>query len=181
MIYALVDPRTEEVRYIGRTSNLSERYREHLRERTPIRYSRTGRATDARPKLYSKNNWIQDLADEGFQPIPMILLMVETGPLVVEWEGRYIAYGIQQEWPLLNTEAIVEGFTAKFAARIQASHLDLLHAPFQTIADVLGGYCYQHHWFNAHNFAAFVRAWYVDERDILPEASQASISAPIPP
>lgn len=170
VIYALLDPRTQEVRYIGRTGNLKQRYQDHLKGRI------APPGTDVRgAESSSKRNWIYDLLSLGLKPIPAILQVVETGPLVVEWEGRYVAHGIQQGWPLLNVEVADE----KFVAQIEAHHLDFLHAPFQTIANVLARRCPQYHWFGSYGFAAFVRAWYVDERDILPEATEHIVPVPI--
>lgn len=168
VIYALLDPKTQEVRYIGRTSNLSERYQAHLKSRAPMPdRDLTG------PEPYSKRNWIQDLFDQGLKPVPTILHVVETGPLIVEWEGRYIAHGIQQRWPLLNTNDGLGLWNEALAMRLQASQLDCLHAPFAEVVKLAA--LPNHPGLSKYGFAGFVRAWYVDEQDILPEASQATV------
>lgn len=53
-IYALVDPRDNRIRYIGKTVNIKKRYEQHL-------YWFTG--TNPR-----KERWIQNLKDKGLKP-----------------------------------------------------------------------------------------------------------------
>lgn len=52
-IYTLADPRTGEIRYIGKTNNLTTRYRHHLNKR---RYTHAG-------------NWIYSLSTQNLYPI----------------------------------------------------------------------------------------------------------------
>jgi hypothetical protein len=61
-VYTLTDPRTNEVRYVGWTMNLTRRFREHLAE----------------PKRYRthKSNWIRTVLADGLVPI---LTVIETG------------------------------------------------------------------------------------------------------
>lgn len=70
-IYALIDPRTTEIRYIGKTINPKDRFRHHI--------SKARRATS--PKEHSKR-WIKTLLNEDLLPIMQILLTVEQ----TEWE-----------------------------------------------------------------------------------------------
>lgn len=60
-LYALVDPRTEEIRYIGKTIQSAEkRFRDHI--------------SDARQNFNThKCNWIRSLLDQDLLPILMIL------------------------------------------------------------------------------------------------------------
>lgn len=60
-IYCLIDPRTLEVRYVGKTNNPKERIRAHIS-----------------PHIYMRNNnkkciWIEDLKRNGLKPIMSIL------------------------------------------------------------------------------------------------------------
>lgn len=57
LIYKLIDPRTNEIRYIGKTKNsLKKRLYEHLTKR------------NLTPKTH-KNNWIKSLLKENLKPI----------------------------------------------------------------------------------------------------------------
>lgn len=125
VIYALVDPETQQIRYVGRTGNSTDRYKAHLRQ-----------------------GKVPDLSDRGLKPTMTILKTVEMAPLVVEWERRYICHGIQQGWPLLNIETTDAGFVA----RIQATSVDFIHAPFETLVE--------QSIFTSNGLEAFVRAWY---------------------
>jgi hypothetical protein len=60
-IYALIDPRTEQVRYVGATVNLSRRVGEHLYRRNESHCSR----------------WIHALKDAGLRPCVWVLAVIE--------------------------------------------------------------------------------------------------------
>lgn len=81
-VYTLTDPRTNEVRYVGWTTNLPRRLREHIAE--PRRY-RT-----------HKSNWIRSVLADGQKPI---LIVVETGKgegweaVECKWIAAYRAQG----------------------------------------------------------------------------------------
>ncbi len=62
-IYTLSDPLTGEVRYVGKTTNLKQRFENHLRER----------------KNTHKINWIKSLAAQGLKPELLELEVVESG------------------------------------------------------------------------------------------------------
>jgi len=86
-IYALVDPRTNEIRYVGFAKNIESRYREHIRE----------------TKRYSthKVNWLKQLLRNGLEPIRVFLDEVPAE----DWslcESAWIVYGLEQGWPLTN-------------------------------------------------------------------------------
>ena len=85
-IYGLIDPRTEEIRYIGVTNNLTRRIREHKGD-----ISHT-----------HKSYWIQELQREGLIPIIVTLEMTSSHKDWEEVERRWIAYGREQGWPLTN-------------------------------------------------------------------------------
>lgn len=56
-IYALIDPITNAVRYIGKTNNLYERYYRHLQE-----------LQDPKKKNYHSKNWIRGIFSLGYAP-----------------------------------------------------------------------------------------------------------------
>ena len=67
-IYTLSNPITKEVRYIGKTVNIKDRYRQHIGKRLLDNSH--------------KNNWISSLINAGLQPIIEVLDIVEHS----EWE-----------------------------------------------------------------------------------------------
>lgn len=87
VIYALCEPDTNEIRYIGRTSRPRSRYIEHL----------SGPIGDKNPKRI----WIDELLAQGKRPIMRILEMVSKSE--AEWtEYTYIRH-LGKEVYLLNT------------------------------------------------------------------------------
>jgi hypothetical protein len=70
-IYALVDPRTKQIRYVGKADNPYERLVDHLREKGAL----------------DKNKWIYDLLAEGQQPELRILEEVSMHPPYM-WQER---------------------------------------------------------------------------------------------
>ncbi len=74
-IYILLDPRTNEIRYLGKTNDTKERLYGHLYEKG---------------KLGHKYKWIQQLKKNGLKPIIEIL---DTVPKEEEefWEKHYIS------------------------------------------------------------------------------------------
>ncbi|MFH1573715.1 MAG: GIY-YIG nuclease family protein, partial [Acidobacteriota bacterium] len=68
-IYALVDPRDGEIRYVGKADNPKKRCAQHVRE--------AQHKSDSTEKL----NWLRELAEKGLKPEVRVL---ETIPLE-EW------------------------------------------------------------------------------------------------
>jgi hypothetical protein len=64
-IYALLDPRTNEIRYIGKTTNTEARMRRHLRNSELI-------------KPLHRSRWIKSLVDNGHVPVMRVLETVES-------------------------------------------------------------------------------------------------------
>jgi len=54
-IYVLIDPETNQIRYVGKANNVSERYRAHLNK--------------ARKHQIHKKNWIESLKRKKLKPI----------------------------------------------------------------------------------------------------------------
>lgn len=144
IIYAETDPDTGAIRYIGRTSKPERRHAQHLTSAS----SKAGRWGSDNRAWFTRRNWIQALAENGQKPTMRILYPVAISPLVIEWELRYILHGIQQGWPLLNSETMDK----ELVNRICVSSLHFLEAPFEKLL--------QHHFFSRYGLAAFLHKWY---------------------
>lgn len=84
-IYALVDPRTDAVRYIGKSIRPKERLANHLNERSNS----------------WRNHWLRKMRADGVRPVLRILEVVESD----DWqtaERRWIAHGRALGWRLTN-------------------------------------------------------------------------------
>lgn len=142
VVYAEVDPETDEIRYVGRTGKPARRHVQHLSDTSPA----AERETAPKTARYTRRNWMHTLSTRGLTPSMQILQRVEPAPFVIEWEQRYIWHGMQQGWKLLNAEAL------NTAARIQASPLDFLQAPFEQLL--------RQQFFSEHSLVAFLHKWY---------------------
>lgn len=86
-IYCLLDPNTGKCRYVGKTNNIAERYRNHLRE--------------SKKKNLYKHNWIQQLLNQSKKPVLQILEECdETG--WADKEKWWIRYFKKNKQPLTN-------------------------------------------------------------------------------
>lgn len=97
-IYALVDPTTDRIRYIGKTVNVAQRLSCHLNEARNPRFSHT-----------HKNRWIAALLDAGMRPLVRVL---EEGQ--GEWkdaEVRWIALALDGGEDLPNATSGGDGLT----------------------------------------------------------------------
>lgn len=84
VIYALVDPRDESVRYIGITDNMPMRFKHHLREAGPIT---------------AKGMWLAELQRYGLRPTVRILEEIQiekTQRSIVEERERYWIRAFEQ-------------------------------------------------------------------------------------
>ncbi len=77
-IYLLIDPRYNNVRYIGQTNNISRRFREHLLE------AKSGKNTH-------KNNWIMSLIKNNLKPEIEIIELDLNNSEGDFWEQHYIS------------------------------------------------------------------------------------------
>lgn len=117
VIYTLVDPRTNEVHYVGRTGNPERRFQKHL-------YERYGGTNEL------KCEWIDELRSLGLRPLMVIVENVETpNGKVIERERRWIFNLIQQRAPLTNTEA---KYYPRMVAAIQATTVNFLTEPLRS-------------------------------------------------
>lgn len=151
VIYAEKDPRTQEIRYIGRTHNAARRHAEHVRHATKFEGGfYQGARGELIPIPYTRKHWIYDLKQLGLKPIQEILMSIEIAPQVMEWETRWILHAIQHKWPILNKEAITSGYANRVGA------IDFLHTPFE--------YLMEGKFIGDHGIEAFVREWYTLEK-----------------
>src|SRR6266550_5497194 len=94
-IYALIDPRTRDVRYIGKADNPGVRFQRHIND------------VKRGDKSY-KANWIRSLLAKGLRPVFRIIDEV----LKTEWqaaEAAYIAVYREEGCRLVNTHPGGEG------------------------------------------------------------------------
>lgn len=95
-IYALVDPRTDEVRYVGKTSR-------------PISWRVSGHVSEAKRGSHRYVcRWLKTLLDEGMTPTP-ILLVQATRKTWKQWERRFIKWFRGMGCPLTNLSDGGEG------------------------------------------------------------------------
>ena len=87
-IYALIDPRTNEIRYIGKTTNPEARMRRHLRQSELI-------------KPLHRAHWIKSLVDNGHVPVMRVLETVDAQHWQ-ESERRWIAKYREEGCRLVN-------------------------------------------------------------------------------
>ena len=96
LIYALVDPRDDEVRYIGRSSNGLRRPQAHL-------------VPSARRTKSHKIHWINSLAEDGLLPRIEVLENFEEEKELNDAERFWIAQGKGLGWRLTNATKGGEG------------------------------------------------------------------------
>lgn len=87
-IYGLKDPRTDEIRYIGKTNDCVVRLKYHRG------HCKTGTT--------HKDNWLVGLKAAGYEPDMVVLEETQTDPQAYEREQYWIEYGRHQGWRLTN-------------------------------------------------------------------------------
>jgi hypothetical protein len=110
-IYALVDPRSEAIHYIGQSANPQRRLQRHLQERGG---SNAG-----------KEAWIAELRGVAARPQLLILEHVTVAATAREREDRWILHHLRKGAPLTNWQA----YFRHLAAAVRRSSLDYLTAP----------------------------------------------------
>lgn len=116
-IYALIDPRTSEPRYIGKTNNPQKRFAHHLNPR--------------KEDMSYRANWIRSLQRLGLQPTVMILEETDES----QWPARerwWVAYGIKEGWRLTNGDSGGSGGkkpTPETVEKLRVSHSGYKHTP----------------------------------------------------
>ena len=96
-IYALKDPRNNEVRYIGKSNSPTLRLSQHVKD------------TKANKE---KAEWIKELSDDGKLPIIEILEEVDLDKWQ-ECEKKWISKGFENKWRLTNICMGGNGVTEK--------------------------------------------------------------------
>jgi len=92
-IYALTDPITNQIRYIGKSERVKGRYRDHLNDQSKTH----------------KVNWIKGLKNKGLLPG---LIILEEVPENVSWEEReifWISQAKENGWNLVNSTSGGDG------------------------------------------------------------------------
>ena len=94
LIYALIDPRTLLIRYIGLTKRGLERVRDHRKVRREVTH---------------RSRWIDELRNLGLEYQFAVLQVVEDVDRLPAAEQWWIAYGKACGWPLTNATDGGEG------------------------------------------------------------------------
>ncbi len=119
VIYALVDPRDEQVRYIGRSGEVKRRYRLHCQASTIARpiptalgllneetletqYYAPCAEAEAAGEPHTYRYWMHDLAEHALCPTLRVLEEVQPPRLVFERELRWIFHALRTGIPITN-------------------------------------------------------------------------------
>ena len=86
-IYALIDPRDNNIKYIGKSNNPLNRYKNHF--------------NSARDKNTHKRNWINQLRSNGYRPELLVIDEVNLEEWVF-WECFYISLYKSYGFKLVN-------------------------------------------------------------------------------
>lgn len=100
LIYGLVDPRSGEIRYIGKSSRGLKRPRQHARPQALV------------ADTY-KNRWLREVLAAGCSYTIVVLEELESADLLDEAERRWIAHGRAEGWALTNGTAGGDGGDAR--------------------------------------------------------------------
>jgi len=104
LIYALLDPDTKDIRYVGKTrKGLRQRLGDH------ISLAQRGKGT-------YKYNWIRELMSHGRIPEIVILEVVPDGEDWKAYEQKWIGRGRESGWQLTNLTDGGEGKTGWLAS-----------------------------------------------------------------
>lgn len=95
-IYTLTDPETNQIRYVGKSNNISQRYKAHLNK--------------ARKHQTHKKNWIEYLNKKGLKPIIEIVDIIPVEDWVF-WETYWISQCKTWGFSLVNHTSGGDGCT----------------------------------------------------------------------
>jgi predicted GIY-YIG superfamily endonuclease len=96
VIYALVDPRDNTVRYVGMTSDVYKRFFEH---------------TQCGGSNFEKNAWIMEMRDQNVMPLMVELERTESQALARKREAYWIQHFISLQSKLMNILHNKYGYT----------------------------------------------------------------------
>jgi len=88
-VYELIDPRTNEIRYVGITTRLEVRFTQHLNGINDINEHKTA--------------WIQELKEQGLQPQMRIIETVDSREKARERERYWVRHYLDQNIQLTNS------------------------------------------------------------------------------
>lgn len=114
IIYALCDPITDEVRYIGKSTSGMSRPGRHTKP-AALRNDDT-----------YKGRWLRSLVAMGTYPAVHVLSVLESPDALADEERRWILYGRASCWPLTNCTEGGDGCvgpTPEVRAKMRASHM----------------------------------------------------------
>lgn len=124
LIYALTDPRTDEVRYVGKSCSGMYRPTKHLQPKAL-----------AKDDTY-KGRWLRELLAAGHRPGMHAIAVYEDRAALAEGERQWIAYGLASCWPLTNCTMGGDGLrdpSPETRAKMSASQTGKKHSA-ETIA-----------------------------------------------
>jgi hypothetical protein len=135
-IYGLLDPTTNELRYVGRSTNPFRRFQQHIQSARRFRerkylpivcecYAIKIRAIERD----SSKKWIANLLKSGLTPRLQILEIVEPSYRVAERETRWIYESIRKGYDLLNAE----NYSSTVKELIRMSNQSFMSVPIMTL------------------------------------------------
>lgn len=89
LVYALIDPESKLIRYIGKSSSGLARPKQHMR---PYYYD----------KAFRVSRWVKSLVNRNLSPTIHVLELVSDRDRLIPAEVWWIAYGRCLGWPLTN-------------------------------------------------------------------------------
>ncbi|WRH62063.1 MAG: hypothetical protein RSE12_17075 [Fuscovulum sp.] len=92
-IYGLIDPRTDDVRYIGKSIRPYQRLQNHMNDVSKCH----------------RSHWLQELKRAGLRPELWIMDRIEADANWQELERDYIEHGHFADWPLTNSTSGGDG------------------------------------------------------------------------
>lgn len=107
-IYILIDPETQQVRYVGKANNVSQRYKAHLNR--------------ARKHQIHKLNWINSLKSKGLKPIIEVIDIVPIENWQF-WETYWISQFKTWGFDLINYTHGGDGATFANQTSFKKGHI----------------------------------------------------------